>query len=151
MWASLCVSSSVALHFTYEGRTLAEPRTHCVAKSGSLTRVSKAVIKLNYTNMGRKRVHLLHLTTCSPSIWEVSRQEPRGRNWSRGHRGVLLTGFLFLLSCSTQDRQPRGGTSHSDLGLSGYASHVCPQAKLVEASSHLRLPLPKWQTYVKLT
>ena len=34
-------------------------------------------------------------------------QEPGGRNWFRGHGGVLLTGLLILLSYRTQDHQPR--------------------------------------------
>jgi hypothetical protein len=36
------------------------------------------------------------------------------RSWCRGHRGVLLTDLLSLLSYRTQDHQLRDGTTHNE-------------------------------------
>lgn len=52
--------------------------------------------------------------------WGKSQQEPGGRNWSTGHRGVSLPGFV-LTACSVcfQDYQPKrhhrewAGPSHT--------------------------------------
>lgn len=51
-----------------------------------------------------------------------SRQEPAGVNWNRDH-GLALHGLLSLLSYTTQAHLPRGGTSHSGLGL--FTSIIC--------------------------
>lgn len=66
-----------------------------------------------------------HLAACSISPGGSQdrnlRHLPGGRNWSRGHKGILLTGFvphdlLSLLSYITKNHLPRGGTTHNELG-----------------------------------
>lgn len=58
------------------------------------------MIKLNYTNnVGRKRVYLLHLTTCSPSIWEVT-VGTQGRNLEAETEVEAVEGHC-LLACSS--------------------------------------------------
>jgi hypothetical protein len=57
---------------------------------------------------------LLHHCSTSKKVRRrtESRQEPEGRRcW--GHRGVLLSGLLSLLSCRTQDHQSRDGSTHN--------------------------------------
>lgn len=71
----------------------------------------------------KKMVSLLHFQA---HYWQKigkelkSRQAARGRNWSRGHVGVLLTGLLLMVCSSAfntvQEHEPRGGTTHSELG-----------------------------------
>ena len=81
-----------------------------------------------------------------------SRQEPRGRDWSRDPGGALRTGLL-LRACSSRlakDNLPTGGTTHNGLDSSistfiqmshslayrpGWWSHLFSQ---------LRFPLPRW-------
>jgi hypothetical protein len=46
-----------------------------------------------------------------------SRQETKGRNRSRGHGRILLTGLLSLLSYRTQVHLPRGDPTHSGWAL----------------------------------
>lgn len=58
------------------------------------------MIKLKYTNnVGRKRVYLLHLTTCSSSIWEV-RVGTQGRNLEAETEVEAIEGHC-LLACSS--------------------------------------------------
>ena len=58
-------------------------------------------------------------------------------------------GLLNLLSYSTQDYQPRGVPTHSELGPlpsiinQENALQACPQANLVGVFAQLRFPLPK--------
>ena len=72
------------------------------------------MIKLNYTNMGRKRVHLLHLTTCSPSIWEV-RVGTQGRNLEAETEVEAIEGHCLLASSSCFLVAPR--TANPEVAL----------------------------------
>jgi hypothetical protein len=58
--------------------------------------VSTAVLKHHDQNHGK--MGLFHLTSCSMLFREV-RAESQGRNWNRGHRGVLPSA-LFPMACS---------------------------------------------------
>lgn len=84
-------------------------------------------VKKHPNHRGKGLFHLTTPTPWSQSIVEGSwvrnsRQVVEDRNWSRGHRGVLLTGLLPIISSTcflytTQVHLPKGGTVHSELGL----------------------------------
>jgi hypothetical protein len=69
--------------------------------------------------------------------------------------GFVPHGFLSLLY-STQNHQPRDGTTPSELDLltsiikQKKAAQICPQANLVGTFSQFKLPLPNDTSFVKL-
>jgi hypothetical protein len=73
------------------------------------------------TKSNLERKGFIRVTYPRPVHCGKPRQEPVLRNGSSSHGGVLLTGLLAphgllsLLSYSTQDHQPRDGTTHSGM------------------------------------
>lgn len=65
----------------------------------------------------------------------------------RSLRGVLLTGLLNLLSCITQDYQPRAGTTRKGLGSPMLISKKIPYRHTHKQSGGgkppIQLPLPR--------
>lgn len=110
----------------------------------------------------KKKKSLFHLTTLwSSFIAEGTQgrsskgQEPRGRSKRKSHGGVLFIGLLSTdcwtcLFHSTEDYQPRGGTSHSEsappmsIANQENTPQAYAQANLVGPGSQLRFLLPKW-------
>lgn len=117
------------------------------------------MIKLLFTAMGpwlRNSLERKGLTSSQDSQvilhhWgspnRKPRQEPRGRHWCRNHEGNCLLACSSLLSYILQDHLPRGGPTHSGLGLSTSiinqenVPQSCPQAGLIEAIPHLKVLL----------
>lgn len=78
-----------------------------------LVRVFTTVIKHHdHIRLEEGKEDFSHTFTSQPSI-----QGGLGRNWCRGHGVVLLSGFPSLSSSSSQERQPRDGTTHMDWAL----------------------------------
>jgi len=99
------------------------PEGHCPREPPAqvLVWVSVAVLKHHdpKRNLGRTGFILtytstsLFITTGSQeSGEELKQQEPRGRSYRRGHRGVLFTGLLGPLSYKTQKHLPKDGPTH---------------------------------------
>jgi hypothetical protein len=108
--------------------------------------------------LGEKQLHLAYRLQ---SILEGrnSRQKPGGRNWSRGHGGVLLAGllpFACLTTGLTQCRLPCPKVTKTTVGWAlctsisnqENASQTCPQVNLIEVIPLFRFLSPK---YIKLT
>lgn len=84
--------------------------------------------------------------------------EPGGRNWSRGHGIILFTGLLLLLSYCSQDHQPKGVISYSELATPPYqsSSRKCipglPTGQSGGSIFSIDVPSSRMTlTYVKLT
>lgn len=99
---------------------------------------------------------LLHPTTVNSHTihhWKKSGRSLEADNEAEAigesSYGFAPRGFLSLLSYSTQNHQPRGGTTPGELGLltsiikQKKGAHNCPQANVVGTFSQFRPRLPK--------
>lgn len=86
------------------------------------------------------------------SVHHKVRTGIEGKNWSRGHRGVLLTGLLTIAPSVCFLTQPRntgkGSITHSGLGplsLQSLTKKItCPHINLMEVFFFSWEPLPTW-------
>lgn len=85
------------------------------------------------------REKIVYLAYSFQSIIEDS----QGKNWSRIHRGILLTGLPSSLSYITQDHSgaKRSPPPHQSLISS---SETCPKAILMDAIPQLRFSHSSW-------
>jgi hypothetical protein len=72
--------------------------------------------------------------------------EPGSRGWCRGHRGMLLTGLLFMACSACFLIEPRASSPGMETRTEGwvlpYFSLIkkCPKEDLTEAFSHVTFP-----------
>lgn len=106
------------------------------------------------------RIYFTLLHIIKGSQVRRSRQKPGGRNWSRNHGRMLLTGLVpvaFSVCFLLQPRPPCLGTAQftgpgppTSVDRWEHVSRTCLQASVLEATLQLRF-LPSSQVCVMLT
>ena len=113
-------------------------------------------------NLGKEKVFLYPSTHEGSQDRSARQEDPGGKSWSRGHGGMLLTSLLPTaaqpLSYTTQNHQPWGGTTYSELGpppsivSQENEPQAYPQANLLRTFDPTEVPSSKMTlTGVKLT